>query len=149
MKKKIIISGQLLLGGMYMKNNRKKFLLALLIIFASFFVTSCGGGGGGGSVMDAINALLGISVNHTTWEWKDGDDIVQIAFGEGTYTVKKSTDGGTNFITPPVTGNFSFNQAEKKITFTGTGVNVTSTPIESNKFKVAFPDDGEREFTKK
>lgn len=147
MKKKIIISGQLLLGGMYMKNNRKKFLLALLIIFASFFVTSCGGGGGG-SVMDAINALLGISVDHTTWEWKDGNNIiVQIAFGEGTYTVKKSTDGGTNFTPLGGTGNFSFNQAEKKITFTN--FNVTSTPIESNKFKIQFPGKAEREFTKK
>lgn len=132
-----------------MKNNRKKFLLALLIIFASFFVTSCGGGGGGGSVMDAINALLGISVDHTTWEWKDGDDIVQIAFGEGTYTVKESTDGGTNFITSLETGFFSFNQAEKKITFTEGNSTFTSTPIESNKFKVSRPDEDEREFTKK
>lgn len=131
-----------------MKNNRKKFLLALLIIFASFFVTSCGGGGGGGSVMDAINALLGISVNHTTWEWKNGDNIVQIAFGEGTYTVKKSTDGGTNFTTSK-TGNFSFNQAEKKITFTEGNSTFTSTPIESNKFKIQFPGEVEREFTKK
>lgn len=131
---------------MYMKNNRKKFLLALLIIFASFFVTSCGGGGGG-SAMDAINALLGISVDHTTWEWKDGNNnIVQIAFGEGTYTVKESTDGGTSF-TEPVHGNFSFNQAEKKITLTN--LNVTSTSIESNKFKISLPDEGEREFTKK
>lgn len=146
MKKKIIISGQLLLGGMYMKNNRKKFLLALLIIFASFFVTSCGGGGGG-SVMDAINALLGISVDHTTWEWKDRNNIVQIAFGEGTYTVKESTDGGTNFTSPVITGNFSFNQAEKRITLTN--LNVTSTPIESNKFKISLPGKDEREFTKK
>lgn len=129
-----------------MKNNRKKFLLALLIIFASFFVTSCGGGGGGGSVMDAINALLGISVNHTTWEWKNGDNIIQIAFGEGTYTVKESTDGGKNFIQSPETGNFSFNQAEKRITFID--LNVTSTPIESNKFKIQFPDEEELEFTK-
>lgn len=148
MKKKIIISGQLLLGGMYMKNNRKKFLLALLIIFASFFVTSCGGGGGGGSVMDAINALLGISVDHTTWEWKEGDDIVQIAFGEGTYTVKESTDGGKNFIQSPETGNFSFNQAEKKITFTEGSFTFTSTPIESNKFKIQFPGESVLEFTK-
>lgn len=130
-----------------MKNNRKKFLLVLLIIFASFFVTSCGGGGGG-SVMDAINALLGNSVDHTTWEWRDGNDIIQIAFGEGTYTVKTSTDGGTNF-TEPETGNFSFNQAEKKITFTEGNITFTSTPIESNKFKIQFPDEGEREFTKK
>lgn len=130
-----------------MKNNRKKFLLALLIIFASFFVTSCGGGGGG-SVMDAINALLGISVDHTTWEWKDGNNIVQIAFGEGTYTVKESTDGGKNFIQSPETGNFSFNQAEKKITFTERYFTVTSTPIESNKFKIQFPDEEELEFTK-
>lgn len=129
-----------------MKNNRKKFLLALLIIFASFFVTSCGGGGGG-SVMDAINALLGNSVDHTTWEWKEGDDIVQIAFGEGTYTVKESADGGTNF-TEPVHGNFSFNQAEKKITFTEGNVTFTSTPIESNKFKVSRPGESELEFTK-
>lgn len=127
-----------------MKNNRKKFLLALLIIFASFFVTSCGGGGG--SVMDAINALLGNSVDHTTWEWRDGNDIVQIAFGEGTYTVKESTDGGTIF-TEQGTGNFSFNQAEKKITLTN--LNVTSTPIESNKFKISLPGKNEREFTKK
>lgn len=130
-----------------MKNNRKKFLLALLIIFASFFVTSCGGGGGGGSVMDAINALLGISVNHTTWEWKDGDDIVQIEFGEGTYTVKESTDDGRNF-TQPVLGNFSFNQAEKRITFTEGSFTFTSTPIESNKFKIQFPGEAELEFTK-